>query len=155
MDDNSQEVEVTTFFVGGTLCGVDIQRIQEVNKNFDVTCVPQSMDYVQGIMNLRGQIVTIIDLGKKLGLNSIDKNKANRNIIINAEDEYVGLLVDGVGDVLTVKSGDIEPAPSNLGGVRGQYFQGVLKASKQLIGVLNIDAVLSITDPWSTEQKNG
>ncbi len=151
MDNFSQDVEITTFFIGETLCGVDIQRIQEVNKNFDITYVPQSMDYVQGIVNLRGQIVTIIDLGKKLGLNSIDKNKANRNIIINAGDEYIGLLVDGVGDVLTVKSGDIEPAPSNLGGVKGQYFQGVLKAAKQLIGVLDIDAVLSITDPRSSE----
>lgn len=151
MDNFSQNVEVTTFFIGVTLCGIDIQRIQEVNKNFDITSVPQSMDYVQGIVNLRGQIVTIIDLGKKLGLNSIDKNKANRNIIINAGDEYIGLLVDGVGDVLTVKSSDIEPSPSNLGGLKGQYFQGVLKAAKQLIGVLDIDAVLSISDPRSSE----
>ncbi|MCP4671065.1 MAG: chemotaxis protein CheW [Desulfobacula sp.] len=139
---SSSDLEFSTFHVGGALCGINILNIQEINKHFDITQVPQSSDYVKGILNLRGRIVTIIDLGKKLGLEPINKNQDNRNIIVNSEDEHIGLLVDSISDVVIAKKGDIEPAPSNIGGVKGKYFQGVLKTETQLIGILDIDEVL-------------
>ena len=86
--------------------------------------------------------MTIIDLGKKLGLDPVTKGKDNRNIIVNSEDEHIGLLVDAISDVALAKQDDIEPAPSNIGGVKGKFFQGVLKTEKQLIGILDIDEVL-------------
>ncbi len=140
----STALEFSTFFVGGALCGINILNIQEINKHFDITKVPQAYDYVEGILNLRGRIVTIIDLGKKLGLEQGNKNKGkdNRNIIVNSEDEHIGLLVDSISDVVIARQDDIEPAPSNIGGVKGKFFQGVLKTEKQLIGILDIDEVL-------------
>ena len=139
---SSEDLEFSTFYVGGALCGINILNIQEINKHFEITKVPQASDYVEGILNLRGRIVTIIDLGKKLGLDPVNKDKDNRNIIVNSEDEHIGLLVDGISDVATAKQEDIEPAPSNIGGVKGKFFQGVLKTEKQLIGILDIDEVL-------------
>jgi len=139
---SSSDLEFSTFYVGGALCGINILNIQEINKHFDITKVPQSSDYVKGILNLRGRIVTIIDLGKKLGLEPINENQDNRNIIVNSEDEHIGLLVDSISDVAIAKKEDIEPAPSNIGGVKGKYFKGVLKTEKQLIGILDIDEVL-------------
>ncbi len=139
---SSSDLEFATFYVGGALCGINILNIQEINKHFDITQVPQSSGYVKGILNLRGRIVTIIDLGKKLGLEPINKNQNNRNIIVNSEDEHIGLLVDSISDVAIAKKEDIEPAPSNIGGVKGKYFQGVLKTETQLIGILDIDEVL-------------
>ncbi|MCG8563483.1 MAG: chemotaxis protein CheW [Desulfobacterales bacterium] len=138
----SEDVEFSTFYVGGAICGINILSIQEINKNFEITRVPQAADYIKGILNLRGRIVTIIDLGKKLGLSPVNSDKDNRNIIVNSEDELIGLLVDSISDVVLAKEDDIEPAPSNIGGVKGKYFQGVLKTEKQLIGILNIDEVL-------------
>ncbi len=138
----SDELEFSTFYVGGVLYGINILHIQEINKNFEITRVPQSHDYIKGILNLRGRIVTIVDLGKKLGLAPVTKGKDNRNIIVNSEDEHIGLLVDSISDVVMANETDIEPAPSNIGGIRGKYFQGVLKVEKQLIGILNIDEVL-------------
>ncbi len=138
----SNELEFSTFYVGGVLYGINILHIQEINKNFEITRVPQSHDYIKGILNLRGRIVTIVDLGKKLGLAPVTKGKDNRNIIVNSEDEHIGLLVDSISDVVMADEADIEPAPSNIGGIRGKYFQGVLKVEKQLIGILNIDEVL-------------
>ncbi len=135
-------IEFSTFFVGGALCGIDILTIQEINKQFEITKVPQSADYIEGILNLRGRIVTIIDLGKKLGLQPVQRTKDNRNIIINSDDEHIGLLVDAINDVVTADRRNIEPAPSNISGVKGKYFQGVLKTEKQLIGILDIDEVL-------------
>jgi purine-binding chemotaxis protein CheW len=138
----SSDLEFSTFYVGGALCGINILNIQEINKHVDITQVPQSSDYIKGILNLRGRIVTIIDLGKKLGLDPVNMDQDNRNIIVNSEDEHIGLLVDSISDVALAKKDDIEPAPSNIGGVKGKYFQGVLKTEKQLIGILDIDEVL-------------
>jgi purine-binding chemotaxis protein CheW len=138
----SSDLEFATFFVGGALCGINILNIQEINKHFDITQVPQSSDYIKGILNLRGRIVTIIDLGKKLGLEPVNQTIDNRNIIVNSEDEHIGLLVDSISDVAIANQEDIEPAPSNIGGVKGKYFQGVLKTEDQLIGILDIDEVL-------------
>ncbi len=138
----SDDIEFSTFYVGGALCGINILNIQEINKHFEITRVPQAADYIEGILNLRGRIVTIIDLGKKLGLDPVTKGKDNRNIIVNSEDEHIGLLVDAISDVALAKKDDIEPAPSNIGGVKGKFFQGVLKTEKQLIGILDIDEVL-------------
>ncbi|MBU1345153.1 MAG: chemotaxis protein CheW [Proteobacteria bacterium] len=139
---SSEDIEFATFYVGGSLCGINILNIQEINKHFEITKVPQASDYIEGILNLRGRIVTIIDLGKKLGLAPVTKNKDNRNIIVNSDDEHIGLLVDAISDVVLAKEEDIEPAPSNIGGAKGKFFQGVLKTEKQLIGILDIDEVL-------------
>ena len=141
-DSSSKDIEFATFYVGGALCGIDILNIQEINKNFEITNVPQASDYVEGILNLRGRIVTIIDLGKKLGLESVNKDKDNRNIIVNSEDEHIGLLVDSISDVVLAQKSDIETAPSNIGGAKGKFFQGVLKTETQLIGIMDIAEVL-------------
>ncbi len=141
-DSSSKDLEFSTFYVGGALCGINILNIQEINKHFEITKVPQAPDYIEGILNLRGRIVTIVDLGKKLGLDPVNEDKDNRNIIVNSEDEPIGLLVDSISDVVLASQDDIEPAPSNIGGVRGKFFQGVLKTEKQLIGILDIDEVL-------------
>ncbi|MCP4023923.1 MAG: chemotaxis protein CheW [Desulfobacteraceae bacterium] len=141
-DASFDEQEFSTFYVGGALCGINILNIQEINKHFDITQVPQSADYINGILNLRGRIVTIIDLSKKLGLSAVAKTKDNRNIIVNSEDEHIGLLVDSISDVVSTTLDALEPAPSNIGGVKGKFFQGVLKTEQKLIGILDINEVL-------------
>ncbi|MCG8683740.1 MAG: chemotaxis protein CheW [Desulfobacterales bacterium] len=142
VETTSSDLEFSTFYVGGALCGINILNIQEINKHFEITKVPQASDYIKGILNLRGRIVTIIDLGKKLGLDPVTEDKDNRNIIVNSEDEHIGLLVDAISDVVLTQQENIEPAPSNIGGVKGKFFQGVLKTEDQLIGILDIDEVL-------------
>ena len=81
---DKQIVELATFYVGNSLCGMNILKVQEINKLMQMTKVPQAPDYVLGILNLRGQIVTIIDLGKKLGLGETDISSDPRNIIVNS-----------------------------------------------------------------------
>jgi purine-binding chemotaxis protein CheW len=140
--DTKTDMELATFFVGDALCGINILNIQEINKHFEITKVPQSSDYVVGILNLRGKIVTIVDLGKKLELSEIKQDKDRRNIIVNSKDEHIGLLVDSISDVVTSNETNIEPSPSNLNGIKGKYFSGVLKTEDKLIGILDIDEVL-------------
>ncbi len=141
--DTKTNLELATFYVGGALCGINILNIQEINKHFEITKVPQSSDYVIGILNLRGKIVTIIDLGKKLELSEIKQNRERRNIIVNSNDEHIGLLVDEISDVVSSDEAQMESPPSNLNGIKGKFFSSVLKTEDKLIGILDIDEVLN------------
>jgi purine-binding chemotaxis protein CheW len=136
-------LQMSCFYVGSALCGIDINVIQEMNRQMEMTKVPQAPAYVLGIMNLRGRIVTIIDLGLKLGLSPSKVTDTSRIIIVNSRDENIGLLVDKITDVVTAKWEDVEPTPSNIKGVKGRFFQGVLKASKDLVAVLDVGEVLA------------
>jgi len=139
-------VELATFYVGDALCGMDILKVQEINKLMQMTKVPQAPEYVLGILNLRGQIVTIIDLGKKLGLGETDISQDPRNIIVNSSGGHVGLLVRKISDVVSADMEKQEAAPANMRGIQGEYFTGVYKTDTNLIGILNVEKVLSIED---------
>ncbi|MCG8473123.1 MAG: chemotaxis protein CheW [Desulfobacterales bacterium] len=136
-------LELATFSVGEAQCGIDILKIQEINKQTQVTSVPQAPDYVVGVLNLRGRIVTVIDLGLKTGLSPITRDKDNRNIIVDSMGEHIGLLVDRISDVMSADPAHVEPPPANLGGIEGSYFEGVVKTDSGLIGVLDIERVLA------------
>ena len=139
---HSDTVELASFFVGEALCGMDILKVQEINKLIEMTRVPQAPEYVLGILNLRGEIVTIIDLGKKLGLKSTKISEKTRNIIVNSNGEHIGLMVEQISDVVQAKFEKIEAPPANIGGVQGKYFTGVLKTKDRLIGILDVGKVL-------------
>jgi purine-binding chemotaxis protein CheW len=141
--EKSSTVELATFYVGEALCGMDILNVQEINKLMDMTKVPQAPPYVTGILNLRGQIVTVIDLGKKLGLTCQDLNDSARNIIVNSESEYIGLLVSSISDVVEAQWDKVEDPPANIGGLQGTFFKGVFKTQDRLIGILDVNKVLS------------
>ncbi|MEN8188290.1 MAG: chemotaxis protein CheW [Thermodesulfobacteriota bacterium] len=143
-------VELSTFLVGSALCGMDILKIQEINKLMEMTKVPQAPSYVTGILNLRGQIVTIIDLGKKLGLGQTSLDEDPRNIIVNSPGEHIGLLVKQISDVIQADLEKMEPAPANMGGIQGEFFTGVYKTEAKLIGILDVEKVLRIEDSTSS-----
>ena len=141
-DIRSDTVELATFYVGEALCGMDILKVQEINKLIEMTRVPQAPEYVLGILNLRGEIVTIVDLGKKLSLKSTEMSDKTRNIIVNSNGEHIGLMVEQISDVIQAEWEKVEAPPANIGGVQGRYFTGVFKTKDRLIGILDVDKVL-------------
>ncbi len=132
-----------TFSIGGHPFGIDILKVREINKNQTITTVPQSQEFILGVMNLRGRIVSVIDLSRKLGLPATVRGKKSRTIIVHFQDEYIGLLVDRFGDVVPAPPEDVAPPPANIGGVLGGFTQGVLKTASGLIGILDVEAVLA------------
>jgi len=136
-------MELATFQVGEALCGMEIQQIQEINKLPQITKVPHAPQDILGILNLRGQIVTVIDLAQRLGLGATENTPQSRVIIVNTAGGKVGLLVKRIHDVVEVDMLKKEPAPVNLGGMQGRYFAGVCKQANSLIGLLHLDKVLS------------
>jgi purine-binding chemotaxis protein CheW len=141
-ENHSDIVELATFFVGEALCGMDILKVQEINKLIEMTRVPQAPEYVLGILNLRGEIVTIVDLGKKLSLKSTEMSDKTRNIIVNSNGEHIGLMVERISDVIQAEWEKVEAPPANIGGVQGRYFTGVFKTEDRLIGILDVEKVL-------------
>lgn len=144
IQDKKGAFQISCFYVGEALCGIDISFVQEINKQVLFTSVPHSPDYVVGIMNLRGKIVTIIDLGRKLGIKSSAEVTDNtRIIIVNSEQEFIGFLVDKVTDVVIADWEHISSPPSNIKGVKGKFFQGVYKFKNKLVAILDVEEVLN------------
>ena len=140
--ESNEILELSTFYIGAALCSIDILKIQEINKLLDWTPVPQAEKYVRGILNLRGKIITVIDLGYKLGLPSMVVSNKSRNIVVNSMGEQIGLLVERLSDVVQVDPNKVERPPANIGALQGNFFKGVFKTKDHLIGVLDVEAVL-------------
>ena len=138
-------LELSIFEVGGLTGAVFISDIQEINKHIDVTPVHNAPDYIRGMMNLRGNIITIIDLRAKFGmeiLKEIDEDM--RILVVNHEYEHIGLLVDRILDVVQADPAAIEPPPSNIQGVAGKYFSNIYKMENTLAAILNVKEILKV-----------
>ncbi|MCA9086638.1 MAG: chemotaxis protein CheW [Planctomycetaceae bacterium] len=132
-----------TFRVGSLKLGVEVHRVQEVIRQQRMTRVPGSPQTVSGLMNLRGQIVTALDLRRCLSL-PVDKNdEPNMNVVIRTADDSVSLLVNEIGDVLVVDNAQFEPPPETLRGAARKLIRGVYKLDSGLLMALDTDAVLT------------
>jgi purine-binding chemotaxis protein CheW len=136
----------STFYLGDTLLGIDTLRVQEIIKVSDITSVHHGPECVLGVINLRGRIVTVLDLGRQLGFPFVDVSDESRIIIVDWDDEYVGLLVDAISDVITADRDSMMPAPSNVGEAQERFFQGVYRVDEGLIAILDVEEVLSLDD---------
>lgn len=143
-DKISGEAKISTFHIGDAVLGINILDVQEINKESEITKVPQSPDYIEGVMNLRGRIVTVLNTGRMIGLSNLSHEKENKIIIVESKGEYIGLTVDTIGDVVPADEHLVESPPSNIGRIKGKYFHGVLKNNDQLIGILDIDEVIGV-----------
>ncbi len=135
---------VSTFHVGDTLLGIDTLRVQEIIRVSDVTRVHHAPEYVQGVINLRGKIVTVLDLSRKLDFPPAEVGDESRVIIVDHEDEYIGLLVDSISDVIVAERERVIPSPANVEGAQKRFFQGVYQGDQGLIAVLDAEEVLSL-----------
>jgi purine-binding chemotaxis protein CheW len=140
---SSGEIEFATFHVGRLLLGIDIRQTEEINRQLDLTAVPHAPACVRGVVNLRGEVVTVLDLRIILGLEPQPMNAASRNVVVRSDTEQVGLLVDRVADVVTVSAEEMELPPANVNGVSGRFFKGVYKLDSALLVVLDVNTVLT------------
>lgn len=133
---------VATFFLGQARFGLDAQHVQEVAKVGDLTPVHHAPPEVVGIRNLRGRIVTVLDLRTRLEIGRVDRTPSNRILIVDALGEPVGLLVDTVGDTITVRPEEMVPPPPNLHGVQTRVLRGVCQPPGGLVALIDIAALL-------------
>jgi len=138
--------QICSFMLGEAMCGIDINLVQEISKDMEITEVPLSPEYVFGIKNLRGGIVSVIDLGEKIGMQKSKVDHNSRIIIVNWKEEFIGLLVDKIENILVADRNRLEDPPSNVKGMQGKYFKGVINTDHGLIALMNIDEVLSTNE---------
>jgi purine-binding chemotaxis protein CheW len=132
------------------LFGIDLKHVREVNRFLDITPVALAPEFVTGLMNLRGQIVTVIDPGIKLHMEKRAISKTSRCVILKTATEdatitlkdILGILVDSIGDIYTVDNSEIEPSPPNVGDIDEQLISGIVKLDNELLIILKLDAFL-------------
>jgi purine-binding chemotaxis protein CheW len=141
------EISYCSFQLGDFLFGVETGRVQEVLRGFSVTPVPLAPVWVAGLINLRGQVVTVLDLKGRLGLAGNTEGAPPFCVILKDREEWIGLPVDGIGDVLEPPSGSFEEIPSTLTGESRRLIRGAYKLKRSLLLTLNIEETLG-TQNW-------
>lgn len=137
--------QLCTFRLDGMPFGVEVHRVQEVLRHLAITRVPLASSVVAGLINLRGQIVTAIDLRRRLGLRERPDGAEPMNVVVRHADGIASLLVDEIGEVIEVDEASFEPAPSTLRGAVREMIPGVYKLDSQLLSLLDVERTLDFT----------
>lgn len=138
--------QYSTFFVANLFFGVDVLRVQEVLRFQQMTRVPQAPDVIEGLINLRGQIITAIDMRRRLRLPARPGDQAPMNMVVRTEEGAVCLLVDEIGDVLDVDAATYERPPENLDPAVRELIRGVYKLKDQLLLVLDAERTVELSE---------
>jgi len=141
-------VQLVTFRLGGETYGIDVMNVQEVLRISEIAPVPGAPEYVLGIINLRGNVVTVVDTRARFGLPSSETDDASRIVIVESENQVVGILVDSVAEVVELNQSEID-VPPNVGNEdSARYVQGVANRESDLLIVIDLDKLLA-RDDWS------
>lgn len=152
---------LSTFELRGVPFALHIRLVREINRHLELTGVSRAPEHVRGLVNLRGQLVTVVDLAARLGLAPVGNREDGHLIVLktNAElvqigarelataDDKIGLLVDRIGDVVAPSEAELEPPPVHLDPAGAQLLRGVLKTRGRTVGILDAEALLQHTQP--------
>jgi purine-binding chemotaxis protein CheW len=138
-----EQLQLVTFCVNNEQYAVDILRVQEINRMLTITQVPQSPPGVEGVINLRGRIIPIMDLRVRFGMPKGERTEESRIMVVEAGGAIVGFIVDKVHEVLRIGRSTVDPAPTMSSTVESRYIEGVAKLADRLIILLDLDALLS------------
>lgn len=139
-------LQLVTFSIGEEEFGVNILKVKEINRTMEITKVPRAPVFVEGVINLRGNVIPIIDLRRRFGLMPKPEDKDTRIIVIELSGIIVGFVVDAVSEVLRIPAGTVEPPPPVVAGVESDYISGVGKLKDRLLIMLDLDKILSSED---------
>jgi purine-binding chemotaxis protein CheW len=144
--------QLISFLVGDEEYGLDILRVKEVIRIREITRLPKAPSFVKGIINLRGDVIPIIDLRDKFGLESREYTTMTRVIVVDVEDKLVGMVVDAASQVVRIPADQIDPPPPIVGGLSAEYIRGVGKLEDRLVILLNIDRILTTEEKIELEK---
>lgn len=152
-------LQLVIFQLGGEEFGVEIMQVQEIIRMPDITRIPQSPEFVEGVINLRGKIIVVINLDTRFGLDLKELDENSRIIIVEVGETVVGMIVDSVSEVLRLPTTNVEPAPEIIKAkIHADYLKGVGKLDDRLLILLDLEKVLSeeeMTDISSIGEVHG
>jgi purine-binding chemotaxis protein CheW len=147
------EHQYCTFYVDGHYFGLDVLKVQEVIRYQEMTRVPLAPPVVRGLINLRGQIVTAIDLRRRLELTDRPADQLPVNVVVQTDDGAFSLLADEIGDVLKVREKLFERPPDTLKGMARELIRGAYKLENQLLLILDPERTVSLTTNSNTNER--
>ncbi|MDD2421686.1 MAG: chemotaxis protein CheW [Heliobacteriaceae bacterium] len=143
INDGASEIQLVVFGLGSEEYGVPIMQVKEIIRLITSTKIPQSPDFVEGVINLRGNVIPVIDLKKRFGLPLSETTVNTRIIVVNIGEHTVGVVVDAVTEVLRLSLSAVEPPPPMMSGISIDYIKGVGKVEDRLLILLDLDKILS------------
>ncbi len=142
MADHDEQLQLVTFQLGEELYGIDIMNVKEIQKVREIRTIPNAPAYVEGIFNLRGNIIPIISLHKRFHLRKADLSEEDQMLsgfmIIKINDRFIGVYIDKVSRVMTIEQSEIQPPPQMISGIGTEYIQGVVKENDGYLIILDI-----------------
>lgn len=135
---------LATFFLGREEYGVDVRLVQEIIRVSEITQVPRAPEFIKGVINLRGRIIPVVDLKRKLGLGDVDVARPSRIVVVKIKERLIGLLVDGASQVLKVPVSTIEAAPDEVTEIDTTAIRGVAKLPGRLIILMDLNKTLAL-----------
>lgn len=142
-------LQIVCFKIANEEYGIDILKVQEIQKIPKITKLPRSVDYIQGVIDLRGRVIPIIDLSIKFGIDLKNESRADRAIMVDIDDKKeghskrIGIAIDNVSHVVRVDANDIEPPPPVVKGISGKYIIGIAKVQSGFVVILDINQIFS------------
>lgn len=144
--ESGELLQLVSFKIGNEEFGVDILKVQEINKMVEITKIPNSPPFVEGVINLRGKIIPIIDLRTRLGLDKIEQTKDTRIIVVEVENRILGFIVDSVSEVLRIPAGITEAPPEIVSGIDSEFIKSVGKLEDRLLILIDLNKILSASE---------
>ena len=139
-------LQLVTFNLGSEEYAVAILKVQEINRMKEITRVPNSPPYVEGVINLRGKVIPVVNLRSKFGLAAKENNEQTRIMIMDIQGITMGLVVDSVSEVLRIPSTTVEPTPPMASNISAEFIKGIAKVDERLIILLDMDRLLGKTE---------
>lgn len=149
---DSELLQLVSFEVGEEEYAVPILSVQEINRMMQITKVPQSPSFVEGVINLRGKIIPVIDLRKRFGLTKLENSDDVRIIVVDIASRVIGFTVDRVNEVLRINANIVEPAPAMVCGMDTDYVQGVGKLDDRLLILLHLEKLFTADEFTEIDQ---
>ena len=151
-----EELKVIVFKLGEEEYGIEVNKVQTIERMMPITRVPKTFSFVKGVINLRGVVIPVIDLRGRFGLPESEFSDQTRIIIVTANELEVGFIVDSANDVIDINSDIIDSPPDVVGGVKAKYLRGVARISEErLLVMLNLSEVLNRSEIIQLESLEG
>jgi purine-binding chemotaxis protein CheW len=144
--ESSELLQLVSFKIGSEEFGVDILKVQEINKMVSITKVPNSPVFVEGVINLRGKVIPIVDFRTRLGLNKIEQTKDTRIVVVDVEGKTIGFIVDSVSEVLRIPANITEAPPEIVTSIDSEFIKSVGKLDDRLLILIDLNKILSTNE---------
>ncbi|MDP4115433.1 MAG: chemotaxis protein CheW [Bacteroidota bacterium] len=146
VDELSGLLQLVSFKIGNEEFGIDILKVQEINKMVPITKMPNTPEFIEGVINLRGRIIPVVDMRIRLGLGKQQHNKSTRIIVVDIEGKTIGFVVDAVSEVLRIPASITEAPPELTSGINSDFITAVGKLDDRLLILLDLDKVLKTSE---------